>query len=153
MKKYWYKLLSWIGFEIEEIPEDKPVKSSTGDPMVDMLDNSKKNNNIISIHQNKPVKIVYISPVDYEQVQGIADHLRNYRPVIVNMESIDKELAKRIVDFLSGTTYAISGSMQKINPNIFMILPQNFSMLNLTDEVKDASIKNEYLAWNKTIES
>ncbi|WP_051533854.1 cell division protein SepF [Desulfitibacter alkalitolerans] len=152
MKKYWYKLLSWIGFEIEEIPEDKPVKSSTGDPIIDKADSIKHNNNIISIHQNKPVKIVYISPENYEQVQSIADHLRSFRPVIVNMESIEKDLAKRILDFLSGTTYAISGSMEKINSNIVIVLPQSFSVVNLT-EVKDAPVKGEYLAWNKTSES
>lgn len=152
MKKYWYKLLSWIGFEIEEIPEDKPLKSSTGDPGIDKADNIRYNNNIISIHQNKPVKIIYISPENYEQVQSIADHLRSFRPVIVNMEAIEKELAKRILDFLSGTTYAISGTMQKINPNIVMVLPQNFNMVNLT-EIKDTSTKGEYLVWNKTSES
>lgn len=151
MKKYWYKLLGWIGFEVEEVIGDNTSNSSTGD-LVSNMDTSKNNNNIISIHQNKPVKIVNICPVDYEQVQSIADYLRNNRPVIVNMESIDKDLAKRILDFLSGTTYAISGSMQKINANIVMILPQNFSMFNIT-EVKETSIKNEYLAWNKTSES
>ena len=157
MKKYWYKLLSWIGFEIEEIPEDKLSKSSTGDHM-DNLDNAKhNNNNVISIHQNKPVKIVYISPENYEQVQSIADHLRSLRPVIVNMESIDKDLAKRILDFLSGTVYAISGSMHKINPNIVMVLPQNFSIVNLTEAkgatIRNSPIKEEYLTWDKTSES
>jgi len=153
MRKYWNKLLNWIGFEIEEIPDDKLSKSPTGDPDIDRIDNnSLKNNNIVSIHQNKPVKIVYISPENYEQVQNIADHLRNFRPVVVNMESIEKDLAKRILDFLSGTTYAISGSMHKINPSIVMVMPQGFSIVNLT-EVKTTPVKDEYLTWDKTSES
>ena len=151
MRKYWNKLLSWIGFEIEEIPDDKLSKSSMGDPGIDHADNVK-NNNVVSLHQNKPVKIVYISPENYEQVQNIADHLRNYRPVVVNMEAIEKDLAKRILDFLSGTTYAISGSMHKINPSIVMVMPQGFNIVNLT-EVKTTSSKEEYLTWDKTSES
>jgi len=151
MKKYWHKLCNWIGFEIEEIPDDKLSKSSTEDLGMDRLD-GKNSNNVISIHQNKPVKIVYISPENYEQVQNIADHLRGFKPVIVNMETIEKDLAKRILDFLSGTTYAITGSMHKINPNIVMVLPQGFSIVNLT-EVKTSPAKEEYLSWDKTSES
>jgi len=151
MKKYWYKLLSWIGFvEIEEIPDDKN-KSSMEDLDMDRADGIK-NNNVVSLHQSKPVKIVYISPENYEQVQNIADHLRSFRPVVVNMEPIEKELAKRILDFLSGTTYAITGSMHKINANIVMVMPQGFSIVNLT-EVKASSAKEEYLTWDKTSES
>lgn len=157
MKKYWFKLLSWIGFEIEEFPEEKPESI----PIVEKHDNkqvdkpginNKLGSNIISIHQNKAVKIVYIVPESYDHVQSIADHLRNSRPVIVNMEPLEKTLAKRIMDFLSGTVYAISGSMQKINPNIVIVLPQNFSMLNLS-EIKDNVINNDYSTWNKTSES
>ena len=151
MKKYWNKLLNWIGFEIEEIPDDRSPKSLTGDQSIDRVDNLNKGNNVISIHQNKPVKIVYISPENYEQVQNIADHLRNFRPVVVNMEAIEKDLAKRILDFLSGTTYAISGSMHKINPSIVMVMPQGFSIVNLT-EVKTTPVKEEF-TWDKTSES
>ncbi len=154
MKKFWFKLLNWIGFEIEEeVVEEKHDDFSFDGTKTRKFPTNNPSTNIISIHQNKPVKIAYINPVNYEQVQCIADHLRNSRPVIVNLESIEKNLAKRIMDFLSGTTYAISGSMQKINPNIFIVLPQNFSMINMLDK-NETTLKSESnLSWNKSIES
>ncbi|MEW6623161.1 MAG: cell division protein SepF [Bacillota bacterium] len=147
MRKYWYKLLNWIGFEVEEISDHKHK-----DVVLEDTHNTGKPGNIISIHHNKPIKIVLCNPTEYDQVQTIADHLRNSRPVIVNMETLDKNLAKRIMDFLSGTTYAISGSMHKINPNIVLVIPQNFTLINNTEN-KEHLFRKDYLTLNKTIES
>jgi cell division inhibitor SepF len=147
MKKYWYKLLTWIGFDVEEVPMEKPVTQE----IKAISEGSYRPGNVINLHQQKPIRVVLIAPIEYNQVQAIADYLRNMQPVIVNMEDLEKELAKRIMDFLSGTAYAISGTMQKINPNIVMVLPHNFSVLIGSTEKDDA--KKDYLTWNNASKS
>ncbi len=62
-------------------------------------------------------------PRTYEETQEIADHLRYRRPVVVNLHRVRPDQATRIVDFLSGTVYALSGSISKIGPNIFLCTP------------------------------
>lgn len=61
----------------------------------------------------------------YAEAQDIADQLKNRRAVVVNLQRIDREQAKRIVDFLSGTVYAIGGDIQKIGTDIFLCTPDN----------------------------
>lgn len=70
-------------------------------------------------------KVILAEPRVYAEAQEIADHLKNRRAVVVNLQRIDHDAAKRIVDFLSGTVYAIGGDIQKIGTNIFLCTPDN----------------------------
>ncbi|MEH6940532.1 cell division protein SepF [Bacillus sp. JJ722] len=76
-----------------------------------------------SVQQNS--KMVLVEPRAYSEAQGIADHLNSRRSVVVNLQSISHDQAKRIVDFLSGTVYAIGGDIQRVGTNIFLCTPEN----------------------------
>ncbi|KHF28572.1 Cell division protein SepF [Anoxybacillus sp. BCO1] len=67
----------------------------------------------------KSSKLVLFEPRAYAEVQEIADHLKNRRAVVVNVHRVDRDQARRIVDFLSGTVYAIGGDIQQVGSTIF----------------------------------
>lgn len=86
---------------------------------------SRKNNLLNLANSQKPIKVIVVEPYSFDDAQQIADHLKNRKPVVVNFETTDKDVAKRMVDFISGTTYALSGNIQKIGNNIFFCVPSN----------------------------
>jgi len=86
-----------------------------------------KNKNVVSLTaiQQSSSKVVLYEPRSYNEVQEIADNLLNKRAVIINLQRIDTTQAKRIVDFLSGTVYAIKGDIQKLGLSTFLCTPEN----------------------------
>lgn len=73
----------------------------------------------------KQVKVIVLEPTGFDDSQKVSDHLRNNQPVVVNFETTDAEVMKRMTDFISGTVYALNGSMKKIGRNILVCAPQN----------------------------
>jgi len=73
----------------------------------------------------KQVKVIVLEPTGFDDSQKVADHLRTNQPVVVNFETTDGEVMKRMTDFISGTVYALNGSMKKSGPNILVCAPQN----------------------------
>lgn len=93
-------------------------------------------NNVVSLQAVKQnIRMILLEPRTYEETQEIADHLRNRRPVIVNLQRLHFEQAKRVVDFLSGTVYAIGGDIQKIGPNIFLCTSENIEIQGSISEL------------------
>lgn len=83
--------------------------------------------NVVSLTTVKQpqTKVVLCEPRSYSEAQEIADNLVNRRSVVINLERVDHHQAKRIVDFLSGTVYAINGDIQKLGTNTFLCTPDN----------------------------
>jgi len=94
-----------------------------------------KNNNVVSIHSQKNVRVVLSEPRSYDEAQEIADHLRSRRAVIVNLQRVRSDLALRIVDFLSGTVYALNGNISKLGPNIFLCTPDTVEIQGAITEM------------------
>jgi cell division inhibitor SepF len=74
---------------------------------------------------SKQVKVIVIEPTSFDDAQVIADYLRKNQPVVINFEDTDPDTAKRIIDFVSGTIYALNGSLRKIGRSILVCAPQN----------------------------
>ena len=80
-------------------------------------------------------KMILLEPRAFSESQQIADHLKKRNTVVVNMKRVTSEQAKRIIDFLSGTVYAIGGDLQKIGVGIFLCTPKNVNVEGtITDE-------------------
>lgn len=97
----------------------KKIKNSQGE---------EKTLNVINIQSAnalKNSKVVIVEPRVYAEAQDIAEHLKNKRATIVNLQRIDREAGMRIIDFLSGTVYALGGDIQRIGQNIFLCTPDN----------------------------
>lgn len=91
-------------------------------------------------------KMILLEPRAYSESQQIADHLKKRNTVVVNMKRVTSDQAKRIVDFLSGTVYAISGDMQKIGNGIFLCTPKNIDVEGkiTEDDVKGKKNDDEW---------
>ncbi len=74
------------------------------------------------------MKVVVIEPKSFDDVQQVANTLKEKRPVVINFEHTDAEVAHRIIDFISGTTYAIAGDIKKLGHNVFLCAPNNVSV-------------------------
>ena len=86
------------------------------------------NNNVVSLQaaaSSKNSKLVLIEPRVYAEAQDIAEHLKQRRATVVNLQRIDRDQGKRIIDFLSGTVYALGGDIQRIGNDIFLCTPEN----------------------------
>ena len=94
-------------------------------------------NNVVSLQaatSSKSAKVVLIEPRVYAEAQDIAENIKNKRATIVNLQRIDTDQGVRIIDFLSGTVYALGGDIQKIGPNIFLCTPEN---VEVSGEISD----------------
>ena len=74
------------------------------------------------------MKVVVIEPKSFDDVQQVANHLKEKKPVVINFEHTDAQVAHRIIDFISGTTYAIAGDIKKLGHNVFLCAPSNVSV-------------------------
>lgn len=93
-------------------------------------------------------KMILLEPRAYSESQQIADHLKKRNTVVVNMKRVTPDQAKRIVDFLSGTVYAIGGDLQKIGGGIFLCTPKNVNVEGTISEEEDKGKKKEQdLEW------
>ncbi|MGL4382506.1 MAG: cell division protein SepF [Bacilli bacterium] len=82
----------------------------------------------MSFDSNKSSQMVVFEPRSFSESQGIADHLKGGRGCIINLHRVSKDQATRIIDFLSGITYAIEGEVQKIGSNVFLCTPSSFGV-------------------------
>ena len=119
------------GDEVETTSEDEFYTMSAQEAY---KDNSSEGN-----------KMILLEPRAYSESQQIADHLKKRNTVVVNLKRVTPEQAKRIVDFLSGTLYAIGGDLQKLGSGIFLCTPKNINVQGkMTDEEeKKARTKND----------
>lgn len=81
-----------------------------------------------SVRQTKPYTMVVVNPQTYEDAEKIGDHLKESRPVVMNMEKTEDEQARRIVDFVQGIMYALDGRIDHISENIYLCAPNNMSV-------------------------
>lgn len=102
----------------------------------------KDKGNIVSLSSvQSQSKVILLEPHSYDEVQEIADYLKNRKAVVINVQRISRDQAKRIVDFLSGTVYAIGGDIQKLGNNIFLCTPDNVDVTGSISEMFQESQK------------
>ena len=90
-----------------------------------------------SMMDNGKSKMILLEPRAYSESQQIVDHLKARNTVVVNLKRVTSDQAKRIVDFLSGTIYAINGSIQKIGGGIFLLTPNNVNIQGSISDEKE----------------
>lgn len=90
----------------------------------------------------KPFKLVVIEPKSFDECPKLVDNLKSKRPVIINLEKIENETARKIFDFLSGATYALDGNVQKVANNIFVFAPENVDVVAGDDKAPSSGTQN-----------
>jgi len=101
-------------------------------------DEERRSNKVVNIRAATQLQVVLVKPEKFEDASAIADHLREKRTVVLNLESCNKEIARRLLDFLSGVTYANEGKIKKVAISTFIITPYNVDILgDLIDELEN----------------
>ena len=92
----------------------------------------RKNNKVVNMPQtqSQAIKMVISQPTTFEQSDEICSFLKEKKSVIVNLEYVNKDVARRIVDFISGGVYALDGYIQKVSNSIFLVAPSNYEITN-----------------------
>ena len=98
----------------------------------------RRNNKVVNIHTTTQLQVVLVKPERFENASEIADHLREKRTVVLNLEQTDKNIARRLIDFLSGVAYANEGTIKKVALATYIITPYNVEILgDLIDELEN----------------
>ena len=98
----------------------------------------KRSNKVVNIHATAQLKVVLVKPERFEDASSIADHLNAKRTVVLNLESSNKDVARRILDFLSGVAYANDGQIKKVANCTYIITPYNVGIMgDLLDELEN----------------
>ena len=98
----------------------------------------RRNNKVVNIHTTTQLQVVLVKPERFENASEIADHLREKRTVVLNLEQTDKVIARRLIDFLSGVTYANEGTIKKVSMATYIMTPYNVEIMgDLIDELEN----------------
>lgn len=111
------------------------------DDDVEEVKTKKKDSSVSSVNGNG--KMILLEPRAFSESQQIADHLKKRNTVVVNMKRVTPDQAKRIVDFLSGTVYALGGDLQKIGAGIFLCTPKNVNVEGAITDDDDKGKKSK----------
>ena len=102
---------------------------------------------VVNINQAQQVKMIISKPTSFEQTEDICESLKQKKSIIVNLEYVNKDVARRIVDFMSGAVQALDGHIQKVSNSIFLFAPMNY---DITSEATKEEIRNKLnVSWLK----
>lgn len=108
---------------------------------------NRRSNKVVNMPQTNQIRMVISQPTTFEQSEAICDLLKEKRSVIVNLEYVNKDVARRIVDVISGAVHALDGHIQKVSNSIFLIAPYNY---DITNDMAREEIKNKLsVSWLK----
>lgn len=119
---------------VEPMPEPQVATGYVGRNVVDF--NSVVSNRESSQPTFTKSQITTIKPKDFDDARTVANCLRDKIPVVINFEETDTSEAKRIIDFISGTIYAVNGAIKKVSQNVFICAPNNVTVTYTEDEKK-----------------
>ena len=119
---------------------DRTDRSSRSDTLYgsSSSDDDRRSNKVVNIRAATQLQVVLVKPEKFEDASAIADHLREKRTVVLNLESTNKEIARRLLDLLSGVAYANEGKIKKVAISTYIITPYNVDILgDLIDELEN----------------
>lgn len=121
----------------EDYEEIMPKQAGRSDIRERSFAEPKRGNKVVNINATTQLSVVLVKPELFENAADIADHLKEKRTVVLNLENTQKDIARRLVDFLSGVAYANEGKIKKVANSTFIITPYNVDILgDLIDELE-----------------
>ncbi len=135
-----------FGPEEEDDEVDFAAESEPASFESPRVSSGAKKSKIVSIAATTQMKVVVVSVERFDEAKEVVDHLRNKKPVVVNLEKLDKEISRRVIDIISGASYALQGSTQKVAKGIFLVAPYNVDiMADVRDELQNA----DFFPWEE----
>lgn len=120
-------------FDQDVAPSRKKTESADAEP--------KGRNRVVNIHATTQLQVVLVKPERFDDASTIADHLLSKRTVVLNLESTNKEVSRRLIDFLSGVAYANNGQIKRVANSTFIVTPYNVDFMgDLLDELENNGV-------------
>jgi cell division inhibitor SepF len=120
------RILALMGLDIGLDPEEEMVER---DIRAMETVEAQFGDKVVTLRSSSNARLMIVEPKGFGEVRRICDHLRRRRPVIVNVKECDPSIARRVLDFAMGSTYAMSGHMQKITDGVFLFTPANYEIV------------------------
>ncbi len=146
----------WGAFGMDANEEEEEYEDENQEVEVEEEDNKKnklwdrKSSKVVTLPQQQQIRMVISQPTTFDQAEDICDLLKEKQSVIVNLEYVNKDIARRIIDVVSGAVHALDGHIQKVSNSIFLIAPYNYE---ITNEMAREEIKNKLsVSWLKKIQ-
>lgn len=135
-------------YEDEEEPEDvEPTPPPREEPSRrrerEYQEPPRRNSGgkVVNIHATTQLQVVLVKPERFDNVSEIADHLRDKHSVLLNLENTDRNIARRLVDFLSGCAYAVDGKIKKVAASAYLLTPYNVEIVgDLVEELENNGV-------------
>lgn len=147
------KVLNFVGWETEDEEEDIETVDESQDleqelkrPQFVQPITKRSQNKVVNIHSASQFKVIVMQPESFNDAKDVCDHLKSKKPVVVNLGSVQKETAQRIIDFLSGSIYALDGNIQKVSNDIFIVAPHNVDIMG---DFKEEITAKAVFPWSK----
>ncbi len=121
----------------DEVLDDLGTSSRASSP----LNSRRSDSKVVNISAQTQMQVVLVKPDRFDNVSEIAEHLRSKHAVVLNLEATNKDVARRLVDFLSGCAYALDGKIKKIAISTYIITPYNVDIIgDLIDELENSGL-------------
>ena len=147
------KVKSFLGFgeyeDYDEYDEYEDVENQEEEEEVGIepvIQGNKKNGKVVNIHSAASPKVTVVKPLAYEEATEISDALKSRRIVVVNTTALENRIAQRLLDFISGSCYALGGELQEIKRGVYLLAPSNVEVSN---ELKSELSSKAMFNWSK----
>ena len=145
MSKASAKIRNWLGIDLVDEDEAPRKENEVREQELEMIAakeerrrDRKSSQKVVEFpSQSTHSKIVIYRPVSYEDTMSIIGNLKSKKPIILNMENIDVDVAQRILDFMSGACSAMGGDIRKISAKIFAVVPADYEIVGNSDGYRE----------------
>ena len=130
--------------EPEPEPAPSPRRSAFAAPEPQPSTNTARRSGparVVNLNNSSSMQVILVKPDRFDTVSEIADHLRDKKAVVLNLESTNKDVARRLVDFLSGVAYALDGKIKKVAISTYILTPFNVEIVgDLVEELENSGV-------------
>lgn len=139
------KVLGVMGLEVDEGTEDQ-VEETGGERE---FPRSGRKGQLVGLPTQRQTTMILVKAKSFDEVESIAQHIKERRSVIINLEDADKDVAQRMVDFLSGSVFALDGTVQKVSAATFLFATGGVDVVGQICEEDKDKVLAKFVSWAK----
>ena len=127
--------------DMEFVNRNSRTEDDYDDPYEPPVESGSKRNKVVNINATTQLQVVLVKPERFDDASTVADHLNAKRTVVLNLESTNKEVTRRLIDFLSGVAYANKGQIKRVANSTFILTPYSVEIMgDLLDELENNGV-------------
>ena len=125
MPGFWGRVAEWLGLKEPDEFGEMRAREEAVEEISDRVPRRRGSERVLQPVPESAAKVHVVEPKSFNDAEQIGAKFKNDTPVIVNLQNIDRDLAKRLIDFVSGLTYGLDGGIQRVAEMVFLLTPAN----------------------------